>query len=307
MYNILMKKISVLLILALLAGFSVQTPCEAGIIANFKSNIAQKKLYKSTRKDIKDLLILQDKLANAHDLEGLRKLYSKDYVNSDGFDVDIAFKMIKETWETYPDISYTTNIENIEFSDNYATVLVNEAAFAAPTEIIGDYRTVGELYSKSKCVYHLEKAGQKWLISSERVIDEVSTLKFGEARFVNMELNVPKQIGSGKTYTTTLKVDTPPNVTMVGSISRKDISYPAKENEEVFRRISDNVLERVFTANKDNINESVAASVGFTHAEGYDESKIRVYLSGLAFIMTRVNVIPENKLIKSEAENEQNK
>lgn len=302
-----MKKISVLLILVLFASLTTQLPTNAGIISNYRARVEQNKILKSTHKDIKDLLLLQDKLANAHDLKSLKKLYSKNYVNSDGFDIDVAFKMIEETWKTYPDISYTTEVENIEFSDNYATALVKETAFAAPKEKIGDYETVGELYSKSKCVYHLEKNGQKWQISSERVIDEISTLKFGEARFINIELNAPKQIGSGKAYTTTLKVDAPKNVTMVGSITKKGISYPAQDNEDVYRRISDNTLERVFTANKDNINESIAAAVGFTHAENYDESKIRVYLSGLAFIMTRVNVIPENKYIKLEETNEQNK
>lgn len=307
MYNDCMKKISVLLILALLAGFGFQTPSEAGILSNCKTRIEQKRAYKSTQQNIKDLLLLQDKLANAHDLEGLRKLYSKNYVNSDGFDVDVAFKMIEETWETYPDISYTTEILNIEFSDNYATVLVKETAFASPKEKFGEYDVVGELYSKSRCVYHLEKSGQTWLVSSERVIDEISTLKFGEARFIDIELNVPKQIGAGKQYTTTLKVDAPKGTTMVGSISKKDITYPTNDNEDVFRRISDNVLERVFTANTDNINESVAASVGFTHMENCNENNFRVYMNGLAFIMTRVNVIPENKYIKLEAKNEQNK
>lgn len=83
--------------------------------------------------------------------------------------------------------------------------------------------------------------------------------------------------------------------------------FPPENTKEVFRKIADGTLERVFKANDNNVNESVVASVGLTHAENYDESKIRVYLSGLAFIMTRVNVIPENKYIKLEGKNEQNK
>lgn len=300
MYNKAMKKISVLLLLALLTGFIMQTPVQAGFIAEHKAKIEQKKIEKNTIKQIKKVLELQDKFANAHDLEKLKRLYSKDYINSDGFDIESSFKMIEETWTTYPDISYTTDIKNIEFSDNYATVLVEETAVAAPKERFGDFETVGELLSKSRCVYHLEKHGQIWQVSSERVIDEVSTLKFGEARFINIELNVPKQIGSGKAYTSTLKVDAPKDVTMVGSINQKKLVFPAENSKEVFRKLSDNVLERVFKANDNNVNESVVASVGLTHAQNYDESKIRVYLSGLAFIMARVNVIPENKYIKME-------
>ena len=59
----------------------------------------------------------------------------------------------------------------------------------------------------------------------------------------------------------------------------------------------DNILERFFTSNKDNVNEYAVASVGITRAENYTDDKIRVYMGGLAFIMTRINVIPENKYI----------
>ena len=300
-----MKKISVLLILALLMSANAQLTCDAGIFEKQKAQIEQKRVYKSTIQSIKDFILNQEKIANDHNLEGLKELYSKDYVNSDGFNLDTAFQMVKDTWETYPDITYKTNIRHIEFTDNYATVITEEKAFASPKETFGEIEVVGELYSDSKCVYYLEKMGSNWLISSERVIDEVSTLKFGEARYINMELNVPKQIGAGKYYTTTLKVDAPKGVYMVGSINQEKITYPQDKSEEAFRVISDNVLERVFKTNKDSVNESIVASVGFTHAQNYDKEKIRVYLSGLAFIMTRVNVIPENKFVRGI--NEQNK
>lgn len=296
MYNKLMKKISVLLIFTLLLGLN--TPSYSGVISNYKANIEQKRIYNNNINSIKKLLIVQDKFANAHNLEDLQKLYSKNYVSSDGFDYETSFKMVQETWETYPDISYSTDVKSIRISDNYATALVEETAIAAPKENFGDYETVGELVSKSRCVYHFEKKGQKWLIGSETIIDEISTLKFGEARYVKMELQSPKQIGAGKLYTTTLKVDAQPDSILVGSISQKKMVFPTEESKDVFRRINGNTLERVFQANNNNVNESVVASVGFTHTENYDESKIKVYLTGLGFIMTRVNVIPENKYIK---------
>ena len=145
MYNVIMKKISVLLILALLAGFSM--PCEAGIFAKQKAKIEQNRIYKSTVQDIKNIIEKQDEFANKHNYDGIYKLYSKDFVNADGFDKESYFKLIKDTWETYPDISYKTEVKNIEFTDNYATVFVKEVAVAAPKEKFGDYETVGELYS----------------------------------------------------------------------------------------------------------------------------------------------------------------
>ena len=224
-----MKKIYILLILAIFFGFGVQVPSEAGIIAKQKIKLEQKRLNKSTLKDIKNVIITQDELANKYDYEGLYKLYSDDFVNSDGFDKKAYFNLIKETWEAYPDISYKTEIKNIEFTDNYATVFVKEIAVAAPKEEIGDYSTIGELYSVSKCVYHLEKHGNKWLINSEKVIEETSIQRYGEARYVDFELNAPKQIGSNKYYTVTLKADLPPETIAVASINTEKIVYPQKK------------------------------------------------------------------------------
>lgn len=293
MYNICMKKIFVL-ILVMLIGFGLQLPSESAVFAKQKEYITQKKIYKNTIKEIKAFMEKQDKAANEHNLEALRALYSKDYINSDGFNLDTAFKMVEDTWETYPDISYKTEVKHIEFTDNYATVLTQETAISTPKEKFGDMEVIGELKSTSKCVYYLQKQGDNWLISSERVIDEISSLKFGEARYIDMELNVPKQIGSGKSYTATLKVDAPNDVYMVGSINQEKIVYPQTKSDDAFRRVYDNMLERVFYTNTDSVNESIVASVGFTHAQNYNTDKIRFYLSGLAFIMTRVNVIPEN-------------
>ena len=302
-----MKKIYVLLVIALFMNFGIQMPSDAGIIAKQKAKIEQKRNYKSTLRDIKNVILTQDKLANKYDYDGLYKLYSDNFVNSDGFNKEVYFKLIKETWEVYPDISYTTEIKNIEFNDNYATVFVKEVAVAAPKEEIGGYSTVGELHSVSKCVYHLERYGNNWLISSEKIIEETSTLKYGEARYVDFELDTPKQIGSDKYYTVKLKVDLPKDTVAVASISNEKIIYPQTKSEDAFRRLTGDNLERVFKSNSDNINEYAVASVGLTHTANYDEEHVKVYMSGLGFIMTRINVIPENKYIKSEAKNEQSK
>lgn len=307
MYNVTMKKICILLVIALFTSIGVQTPSDAGIIAKQKAKIEQKRIYKATLQDIKNVILAQDKLANEHNYDGLYKLYSDNFVNSDGFNKEVYFKLIKETWEVYPDISYTTEIKNIEFNDNYATVFVKEIAVASPTEEIGKFTAVGELYSVSKCVYHLEKHGNDWQISSEKVIEETSALKFGEARYVNFELNTPKQIGSDKFYTAQLKVDLPPQTIAVASISNEKIVYPQTKSEDAFRRLTGNNLERVFKSNSDCTNEYAVASIGLTHTENYDEEHIKVYMTGLGFIMTRINVVPQNKFINSEVKNEQNK
>lgn len=296
-----MKKLSVLIILTLLLANIC--PAEAGIISLHKSRAEQNRLYKSAYNDVKHVIDQQTVYTNKYDLDGLSSLYAKEFVNSDGFNKEVYFKLIKETWETYPDISYKTQINKIEVGENYATVYVNEVAVATSKETVEDLTVIGELYSTSKCVYYLEKQGSKWLISSEKVLDETSTLKYGDARYADIKLNVPKQIGAGKEYTASLNVVTPIDSVIIASISKENIVYPQTKSEDAFRKLTDNsVLERVFTSNKNNVNEYAVASVGITRAESVSDTQARIYMGGLAFIMTRINVIPENKFIQTESE-----
>ena len=298
-----MKKLSVLLVAALLLSGSAVMPCKAGILSAQKARIEQNRINKSIFNSVKNVIEQQSVYTNKYDLEGLKTLYSDNFVNSDGFTKDVYFKLIEETWKIYPDIVYYTDIKNIEFSDNYAAVMVEESAVATSQENIGDLIAVGELYSTSKCIYYLEKQGAKWLISSEKILEETSYLKYGDARYVNMELKAPNQTGAGKDYTASLKVDTPKDSVIVASISKENIVYPQPEVDEAFRKLpDDNILERYFKANNINVNEYAVASVGIAKAENYTPDKIRVYMGGLAFIMTRVNVIPENKYIKFDKE-----
>lgn len=307
------KKLSVLLITALLFSVTSTIPAQAGVWAVQKARIEQSRIKKSTFNDIKKVIDQQSIFTNKYDLKGLSNLYANDFVNSDGFNKDVYCKLIEETWKTYPDITYKTEIKNIEFSDNYATVFTNETAVATSQEEIGDLTAIGELYSTSQCVYYLEKQGTKWLINSEKIIEETSMLKYGDARYINIELNAPKQIGANKDYTTTLKVDAPKDSVVIASINKENIVYPQTKSDDAFRKMpDDNILERVFLSNKDNVNEYAVASIGITRAENYTDNQIRVYMGGLAFIMTRINVIPENKFIKLEdkkesAENGKNK
>ena len=302
MYNKKMKKISILLVLTLFFCCSIQIPCQAGFFAEQKARIEYNRANKATVSDIKKLIQEQNMYANKHDLEALLTLYCSDFVNSDGFKLDIYKELIKETWEIYPDITYETKIKNIDFSDNYATVLVEETAVATQKEYIDGDEHIGELYSTSRCVYFLEKHGAKWSISSERIIEESSTLKYGGTRYLDIELNTPKQVSSGKYYTATLKIKAPDGAIAVGSIGREKIVYPQVKMDDAYRKLSqDNVLERVFLSNTDNVNEYTVASVMVTEPPEYMKNgQVRIYMGGMAFVMTRVNVVPENMFIKDK-------
>lgn len=304
-----MKKLLTLLVIGTIAFSSVQTPANAqGFLAQKRAEIHRMREYNSTLKELRSMIIKQLQYSNKYDIEGLSSLYAPDFVNADGFGKDVYFKLIKDTWSTYPNISYSSRIKNIDYSGNYAQIEVDETAVAVTQDVTDEGVAVGELYSKADCIYYLEKIGAKWFISSEKVLKETSTLKYGDARYTNIELSTPSQIKAGEYYTASLKVDAPEDTVVVASINKEKITYPQVRSEEVFRKMpDDNILERMFLSNNENVNEYTVASVGITKAEVYDKTKVRVTMGGLAFIMTRVNVVPANRFVNLEEEKENGK
>jgi len=299
-----MKKFVLSLILctafcANFAGTSYAAPTKS-----FKIRIEQNKSEKETLKEIKSLFNLQEKYTNTFNLNGLSELYADNYVDNDGYTKEVYFKLIKDTWDTYPDITYKTQIKEINVNGDHAVVEAYETALATDDEDSDMISAHGELYSTATCVYYLKKNNEKWQISAEHVIEETSLLRYGDARFVKMELNAPSLIGAGEEYTAELKLDLPEDHIVIASINKERIVQPVKKDTEVFKQLpEEQVLERVFRANTDNINEYAVASVGITKSEKVNDELVKVYMNGLAFIITRVNVVPKNNFIDIEALN----
>ena len=263
-----------------------------------KTPVQYAKIEKISYKEIEDLFATQDNYVQKYDVESLKKLYSENFTNNDGYPKDVYFSLVKETWETYPDITYKTKIKSIKVNGNYAVVETQETAVATTKEedLIP---AMGELNSLSNCRYHLEKLSDHWVITGEDVLDEYSTLKYGDARFVKMNLSAPEMIKAGTPYTAKLSVDLPAEQVVIASINREKIVNPAPKPDEKFRKLSEEqVLERMFTSNTENLNEYNVAAIGITKAVPVSEDNVRVFMNGLAFIMTRVNVVPKNNFAK---------
>ncbi len=298
------KRFILVLIFSLLLISGSIRPAEARFLDTTRAAIAQAKMINADFKAIRNVIKEQNNYCNKRDYDKLFALYKSDFINNDGFSKDVYFRLIKDTWKSYPDITYQTEILSINLQNNYATVQTRETAIATTTEDLGEAEIVGELHGYGHSVYHLEKVGNNWKIASENILEETTTLTYGDARFLNIHLSSPEQIGAGKSYTASLAVNAPYDSVVVGSIGQEKITYPQKNPEDVYRKLADdNTLERVFTANTDNVNEYNIASVGITRAEFPDEDNprnIRIYMSGIAFVVTRVNVVPANNFIKLE-------
>lgn len=298
-----MKKIFVIgYLFSAVAFFTACCPVQAVDFSFSKSKTAYAKMVKQDEKSIRDLIAYEIKLANNHDIVGLSRLYSDKFVNNDGFGKDIYFKLVQDTWETYADIKYDTEIKEISVNGKYATVQAVEKAIAISYDEIAGTKTVGELHAEAKCEYHLERVGEKWIFIGENVLSEVSMLKYGDARYLNIQLNSPKQTNADEYYMASLTMQAPENVVAIASINKENITYPQVKSEEAFRVLpEDNILERMFKANSDNVNEYNIASVATAHSFGEGED-MKVVMSGAAFIMSRVNVVPKNKFIDYKEE-----
>ena len=240
---------------------------------------------------------------NTYKKENLEALYADNYINADGFDKKIYFELVQKTWNLYPDIKYTMDIKDIKIIGNTAIAYVDEYAYASTTENVEETSIKGKLKSFSECIYYLEKVGDNWLITSDNIVDEKTSLTYGEANNLDVELIVPQLVNNNKEYTASLKIKVPDkNMFVIASIGQEQITYPQVNSEEVFRKLPESgILERVFRANKNNFNEYTVASLGITRAnviEKNNKKEIKLVITGLGYIITRTNVIPQKDFSK---------
>lgn len=286
----------VLLVLTIGLALSVQT-AQAGMVSVWKENNQIRRELKATEQTIKNCFELQTLYSNNHDLEKLKEFYAENYRNSDAFDKNTTFQIIKENYELYPDLKMTTKINKLDINGKYATVDVYEYAEAKNVKR-EDIELTGNLEAFAHTIYYLEKFNDKWLITAEHAIEENNSIIFGEAQYLDLKLTAPFIIPAGENYTSTLEMNNLPRQALVmGSITQSPAVFPLKEeDDDSYRVFEDTGLERIFIANKKNINEYNIASIAITRGQPRPTGGVKLYISGLAFLMTRVNVIPENTL-----------
>lgn|SRR5574344_496617 len=286
-----MKKIFLILV-----GFILTIcPAFAGVAdvsVAFQKNCFLKKTCQITENEqIKNFFKTQLKYSNSYDFENLKQTYAENYVNSDGLNRKIYFELIGKTWEAYPDIKYTAKVQNISVNGTTAVVNVHETAVATTKATSGLLRDKGLLKSESDSIYYLEKFKNDWLITSDHIIFERTSLTYGMAKNCKFILSAPVLMPSNTLYTASLKLIPPKDTFVIASIGQEQITYPQVNAEDVFRKLPESgILERVFTSNNKNLNEYAVASFGLTKAAIKNGKEIKIYVTGLGFTMLRVNV-----------------
>ena len=211
--------------------------------------------------------------------------------------MDIYSNLVKDIWNTYEDIKYAIEIKDIELKGNKAEVKLIETSYA---EIPLSKVYEGILKSKADSIYFLEKIDGHWKVTSDSVLDETTTMLYGEAKDLDIKLTVPTEITANTDYIATLEFIPPEKTIAIASIASDIVEYPQKPTKEVFRPMpEDNILERYFTSNQQDANEYIVASIGLTKTEISDLS-LKMNLTGFGYAIRRVNVIHDKKGDKNE-------
>lgn len=289
-----MKKIILVLLISLFtAPACLASDNYIAYATDKKTAKNEKQQVQSLEKEVRSAIKQQVNYTNTQNKDGLKSLYANDYLNADGFDLSMYFELVEKTWGLYPDIKYTMHINNISIIGNTAIAYVTENAKATTTEKIDETEIKGYLKSTSDSLYYLEKIGDRWLIKSDSIVSEKTELTYGEANDIKIELIVPQLVPANKEYTASLNITVPDKKMLtIASIGQEKITYPHVNAVEVYRKLPESgILERLFRANKDNLNEYTVASVGITRAHVNKQKEIRLVVTGLGYVITRTNVI----------------
>lgn len=257
-------------------------------------------VYASPQTEVRALLKEHNKAMQMHNVEKVKTFYSKDYISSDGFNIADMEDMLKKTYSSYKDIKYKTKITSMTANNNWALVQLTDksSAIVYPNNDKRYRSKAGRLSGKSVYNVYLTKENGTWKILYDEILAEETSLVYGVAKKIKMELNTPVFIKNNSDYNLSLKMQKPDDIIALGSISREEITYPIKDYTEKFRKIPESGdLERMVKANNKNLSEYAIASVGFTTVSvNHEITKAKIKIVGMAYLMKRINMekIPPN-------------
>lgn len=258
--------------------------------AVFAGDLFKLHIFNNDTREIKSLLNSQVRYANRTNFDKFIATYDKSYVNSDGFNLETYSNLVKDIWDTYDKIVYGIKIKDISVQEDDAKVEVTEYSYA---DIPVSEKMDGVLKSESESIYYLKKMDGDWKVISDKVLSESTSMLYGDAKELDIKLTAPQNIDAGVEYTASLEFTPPENVIAIASIANDKVEYPQKQAKEVYRKFpEDNILERLFVSNSDNLNEYVVASIGLTKAD-VDDLSIKLSLTGFGYKIVRVNVVPK--------------
>ncbi len=257
---------------------------------------------KSPETEINNFFKKYNKYSSKNDLEKLRTMYTEQYVNNDGFNKETVFKMMEMASDAYKEVKYKTEVLDININGNYAVVKAREFATGETSKAVEKLNDTGCINSEIYYTDYLVKLDNKWQISATDVTYEKVDLKYGEAKNMNVDISAPDCVPENSEYEASIKTTSPDGVFIVGSIVNEQIVFPQVEGKDVYRSIKNDELVRVLKSNENNHNEYVTVSIAITRAEVEPPSLV-LNMTGMAFVMKRVNVLSVDSDLISKKEN----
>ena len=258
----------------------------------------------SIENEIKNFIKEHDKAYSKQNIEEVKTFYDENYISADGYNLNKLGEMLENTYSSYENIKYKSKINNIITSNNWAIIQMEDRTTAQVNPLKDkeiDKDKLGFLESESSYIIYLKKdKNNEWKIIQDDVLTEETTLKYGIAKKIDIELLTPMFIKNGGEYDLALNIKNPKDIVALASISREEISFPPNLNNEKYRKMpQEGTLERLVKANDKNLDEYGSATVGFTKISFNEEkTKARIEVLGMAYIVKRINM--ENTKIPRE-------
>jgi hypothetical protein len=201
--------------------------------------------------------------------------------------------LTQDFWKTYPDAKSFSKVKEVRIEGNFATVESRDMASGSTAKEMPGIGSKGDLKSVSEGQLYMKKVGNQWKIIGDRIDYEKVRVAFGLAKTLDATFSAPEQVKSGRTYTAKLELNLPPNLEAVGSITNQALVYPQPQPVDVWRHVDGPILERLISANSNNRNELLMATIGITNQQ-------RSELKGIEFLTRRLNVVPNSEEKESE-------
>lgn len=247
----------------------------------------------SEAEQINNFLAEYFKAFKTRDINKLKELYANNFRNWDGFNKDDIIKIIQDGWDVSPDLAYSPEIRDVRFGENCAAIELYEKLTGETKQVSEITKDKGKIESVSKNIIYLTKLGNGWKIVADKTLYEQTSLKFGKAKDINIDIDVPEAVMPANDYTISLKTAVPENMFAIGSITKEKLVYPSQKQEEIFRQvpINMNVLERVVQAGNNNENELAIAAVGYCEVSKDSLNQPLINIAGTAVVIRRVNIM----------------
>ncbi|MCR4881824.1 MAG: hypothetical protein K6A44_07735 [bacterium] len=241
-------------------------------------------------------------LQNKHNIKALKKVYTDDFINTDGYNKTQLFALMNRTYAAYPDLKTEYLVKSISSTKHFAMANVTQKVTATTKDTSKITKDKGTYTATLETIVYLKKIGKEWQIYSEAVLSEVSKLSYGMAKDVSGIIDAPQKVLAGSDYSASVTVETPSGYSSIASVNNTQVVEGYNMSGESFRQVpSDSgTVERVLKANNLNNNEAVVVSVGFTKLTQDMFKKAKMDISGLMILMRRVDIVPENSNHKTD-------